>query len=138
MKDRRQSPAAQSAASETAAAARAVLRRHCWRSHSGEGSEGGDFDALRIDDLKESGLVSAGDPEASHLFERIAAEELPPPQRIGLNRHPLSGRKISAVYRSRAFARNSTGSSQPGLGSELAGPKHVSRRVSCSSLDMQT
>jgi serine/threonine-protein kinase len=65
-------------ADRTAGAARAVLRRHCWRCHSGEGSEAGGFDVLRLDDLTESGYVVAGDVASSYLFERIADDEMPP------------------------------------------------------------
>lgn len=71
------------AKAKLAAEARGILKQYCRRCHDGPGSEGGDFDVLRIADLVEKGdrdepLVIKDDPDASFLFQRILADEMPP------------------------------------------------------------
>jgi mono/diheme cytochrome c family protein len=76
-------PAGDEEKAKLATAARGVLKQYCLRCHKGEGSEGGDFDVLKVADLVEKGdrdepLVIKGDPDASFLFQRILSDEMPP------------------------------------------------------------
>jgi serine/threonine-protein kinase len=57
--------------------ARTVLKTYCLRCHHGEGSEGGDFDALKAESLTASRdpdkpYVVPGKPAESFLFQRLA------------------------------------------------------------------
>lgn len=63
---------------ETAAQARAVLRANCSRCHNGPGSEGGDFDLLKTDDVINAGFVKPKDADGSRLLQRILRGEMPP------------------------------------------------------------
>ncbi|MCA9093234.1 MAG: hypothetical protein KDA68_07080 [Planctomycetaceae bacterium] len=58
--------------------ARSVLRHHCWRCHNGEGSEGGDFDVMKVTDLTDGTHIQPGKPDESYLLERILKDQMPP------------------------------------------------------------
>lgn len=67
--------------------AAAVLRRSCARCHRGKGSESGyAFDVNDINSLATDGVVTAGDPGASSLFEVMYEGRMPPRNRPQLPR----------------------------------------------------
>jgi len=60
------------------AAARDMLRKHCLRCHSGPGSEGGNFNILNIDELREQNLIDYPSKDESSLLTRVVDGEMPP------------------------------------------------------------
>jgi serine/threonine-protein kinase len=74
-----------------AAQARGVLKTYCHRCHHGEGSEGGDFDVLKVETLTaprdgDTPYVVPGKPAESYLYQRLAIRKQGkgdmPPQKI--------------------------------------------------------
>ena len=62
-----------------------LLARHCLRCHSGPAPKGG-LDLSRPATFAKGGVsgvaVDPGNPEASLLWKRVAAKEMPPKQRL--------------------------------------------------------
>ncbi|MCA9053935.1 MAG: hypothetical protein KDA75_08865 [Planctomycetaceae bacterium] len=64
--------------SELALRAQTVLRTNCSRCHRGAGSEGGEFDLLKHQDLLDHDLIEPGKVDDSTLLRRIRRGEMPP------------------------------------------------------------
>ena len=64
--------------------ARAVLKQHCYHCHHGDGSKGGEFDAVKDTTLTakrddgEKPYVIPGKPDESFLLERLEKGSMPP------------------------------------------------------------
>lgn len=64
-----------------------ILRRNCARCHKGEGSESGyAFNVLNVASLEDEGMLSAGDPESSEIYDIMFRGRMPPRNRPQLPR----------------------------------------------------
>jgi len=77
------------------AAARDMLRKHCLRCHSGPGSEGGNFDILNINELRQHNLIDDQSQDESILLTRVVGGEMPPASIRA--RQPVSESEIAAL-----------------------------------------
>jgi hypothetical protein len=84
---------------DTARLAASILRRSCARCHKGKGSESGyAFDVLDVESLADNGVLIAGEPDSSSLFEVLYEGRMPPRNRPQLPRPSAAETEIVKAW----------------------------------------